>query len=306
MKISFIGAGNVGSTAAMMIAQKGLGDVVLVDIAEGIPQGKALDIQHAMPIHGSNARITGSNDYSEIRGSDVIVVTAGVPRKPGMSRDDLLKVNEGIVRSIARHIKEFAPDSVVIVVTNPLDAMVYAILKETDFPPERVIGMAGVLDSTRFRTLISQATGAKPENVEAMVLGGHGKSMVPLIKHTKVSGRPISEVLDNSKIEELVERTRNSGAEVISHLKTGSAYYAPGTAIAEMVEAVLMDSGKILPVSAYLQGEYGYSNIYLGVPAAIGKQGVVSIIELDLSENEKNLLGKSAEHVRELVGKLGN
>jgi malate dehydrogenase len=306
MKISFIGAGNVGATAAMIVAQKGLGDVVLVDIAEGIPQGKALDIQHAMPIHRSGVKVTGSNDYSEIRDSDVVVVTAGIPRKPDMSRDDLLKVNDGIVRSISRQIREKSPGSVVIVVTNPLDAMVYAVLKETGFPPKRVMGMAGVLDSTRFRSLISDATGVKPDVVEAMVLGGHGDSMVPLIKHTKVKGKPITGVLDGRKIGELVERTRNSGAEVISHLKTGSAYYAPGASIAEMVEAVITDSGKVLPVSAYLQGEYGYRDICLGVPVTLGREGITGILELDLSVKEKRLLDKSAGHVKDLISKLGN
>jgi len=306
MKISFIGAGNVGSTAAMIVAQKGLGDIVLVDIAEGVPQGKALDIQHSMPINGNGMKVTGSNDYAEIRDSDVIVVTAGIPRKPGMSRDDLIKTNEAIVRSVSRQIKEHAPDSVVIVVTNPLDAMVHAVMKETGFPPKRVMGMAGVLDSTRFRSLISEASGMNPENIEAMVIGGHGDSMVPLINYTKVDGKPITDVLDSKKIEELVERTRNAGAEVISHLKTGSAYYAPGASIAEMVEAVTTDSGKILPVSAHLQGEYGHSGIYLGVPAALGREGVVSIVELNLSEEEKRGLDNSAGHVKELIGKLSN
>ena len=305
MKISIIGAGNVGASAALKICEKEFAeDVVLVDIAEGVPQGKALDIQQAMPLNNSNTRIKGTNDYSEINGSGIVVVTAGVPRKPGMTREDLLNVNANIIKSIAGHIKRHAPDSIVIVVTNPLDIMSYTMLKEAGFDKSKVIGMAGVLDSTRFRTFIALETGTKVEDIEAMVLGGHGDSMVPLAAHTKVDGKPITEILPPEKVEKLVQRTRDGGAEIVKLLKTGSAFYAPGASVVEMIESIVNENEKVLPCSVYLDGEYGYEDIFLGVPVMLGPEGVKEIVVLELNDEEQELLDRSAESVREVVSKM--
>ena len=288
MKIGIIGAGNVGASAALKICEKEFAeDVVLVDIAEGVPQGKALDIQQAMPLNNSNTRIKGTNDYSEINGSGIVVVTAGVPRKPGMTREDLLNVNANIIKSIAGHIKRHAPDSIVIVVTNPLDIMSYIMLKETGFDKSKVIGMAGVLDSTRFRTFIALETGAKVEDIEAMVLGGHGDSMVPLAAQTKVDGKPITEILPPEKVEKLVQRTRDGGAEIVKLLKTGSAFYAPGASVVEMIESIVNDNEKVLPCSVYLDGEYGYEDIFLGVPVMLGPEGVKEIVSLTTGKTKQ-------------------
>ena len=305
MKIGIIGAGNVGASAALKICEKEFAEeVVLVDIAEGVPQGKALDIQQAMPLNNSNTRIKGTNDYSEINGSGIVVVTAGVPRKPGMTREDLLNVNANIIKSIVGHIKKHAPDSIVIVVTNPLDIMSYIMLKETGFDKSKVIGMAGVLDSTRFRTFIALETGAKVEDIEAMVLGGHGDSMVPLAAHTKVDGKPITDILPPEKVEKLVQRTRDGGAEIVKLLKTGSAFYAPGASVVEMIESIVNDNEKVLPCSVYLDGEYGYEDIFLGVPVMLGPEGVKEIVVLELNDEEQELLDRSAESVREVVSKM--
>ncbi|MFC1732653.1 malate dehydrogenase [candidate division KSB1 bacterium] len=283
MKISVIGAGNVGASTALKICEKKLAEkIVLVDIAEGIPQGKALDILEAMPLCKSNSMITGTNDYSEIKDSDIVVVTAGVPRKPGMTRDDLIDVNTKITKSIAAEIKKHAPNSVVIIVTNPLDLMAYVMLKETGFDKKKVIGMAGILDSTRFRCFIAMETGASVDEVEAMVLGSHGDSMVPLAAHTKVKGKPITDILDADKVEAIVDRTRKGGAEIVKHLKTGSAFYAPAASVVEMIESIVNEDGKILPCSVLLEGEYGLDDIFTGVPVKLCRDGIKEIVELDL------------------------
>ncbi|MCX6707894.1 MAG: malate dehydrogenase [Candidatus Woesearchaeota archaeon] len=305
MKISVIGAGNVGASVALKICEKELAEeVVLVDIVEGVPQGKALDILQAMPLNGSNARITGTNDYSQIKDSGIVVVTAGVPRKPGMTREDLINVNAGITKAIAAHIKANAPDSIVIVVTNPLDVMAYLMMKETGFDKKRVIGMAGVLDSARFRTFIALETGDKVEDIEAMVLGGHGDSMVPLAEHIKIKGEPINDVLEKEKVDQLVKRTKDGGAEIVKFLKTGSAFYAPAASVVEMVESIINEDDKILPCSVYLNGEYGYEDIFLGVPVKLGPEGIKEIVMLELSDEEHDLLDNSAEEVKKTISVL--
>jgi malate dehydrogenase len=303
-KISVIGAGNVGANAAMEMCQKSLGDVVLVDIAEGIPQGKSIDIQQSLPLWGSDSRVTGTNDFSEIAGSDIIVITAGVPRKPGMSREDLVGVNSGIIRSVCGEIKKHAPDSIVILVTNPLDYMAYLAYRELGFPKERVMGMAGVLDSARLRSFLSKELGVPASRIEAIVLGSHGDTMVPVIEHTRIDGRDLKEVLSEDRIKEIVGKTRDAGAEIVSYLKTGSAFYAPAASIAEMAEAVLEDSGKVLPVSAFLEGEYGHSGLFLGVPARLGRTGIKEIIELELEEETRKSLDRSAGIIKERLGAL--
>ncbi len=305
MKVSIIGAGNVGASAAWVICDRQMADeVVLVDIVEGVPQGKALDILEAMPLSKSNTRIKGTNSYEGIEGSDIVVVTAGVPRKPGMSRDDLLETNSKIIRSIAAEIKVRAPNSVVIVVTNPLDAMAYLMLKETGFERERVIGMAGVLDSTRFRTFIADMLDIGVGEVEAMVLGGHGDSMVPLRKHTTIKGKPLSDFIEESDMESLIERTRKGGAEIVGYLKTGSAFYAPAASIAEMVDAISKEDGRLLPCSVMLKGEYGHEGIFLGVPCRLNRKGLNEVVELELSGDEKKQLDESAGNVNELTEKV--
>ncbi len=303
-KITIIGAGAVGATAAQRIAEKGLGDVVLTDIVEGLPQGKALDLMEAGPLFGYDSKITGTNDYKDIEGSDVVVVTAGIARKPGMTREDLLKINTKIIREVSQNIAKYAPDSVVITVTNPLDIMTYVTMKTTGFEPHRVFGMSGVLDSGRFATFIAMELGCSVRDINAMVLGGHGDTMVPLPRFTTVSGVPITELLSEDAIKRLVGRTVNGGAEIVNLLKTGSAFYAPSAAVTNMVEAVVKDTKRVLPACAYLNGEYGNKDIYLGVPVKLGRKGVEEIIELKLASPEKKALDKSAEAVKEGIASL--
>ncbi len=303
-KITIIGSGAVGATAAQRIAEKELGDVVMTDIVEGLPQGKALDLMEAGPLCGYDSKITGTNDYKDIEGSDVVVVTAGIARKPGMTREDLLKINTKIIREVSQNIAKYAPDSVVITVTNPLDIMTYVTMKTTGFEPRRVFGMSGVLDSGRFATFIAMELGCSVRDISAMVLGGHGDTMVPLPRFTTVSGVPITELLDTATIQRLVDRTVDGGAEIVNLLKTGSAFYAPSAAVTNMVEAVVKDTKRILPVCAYLDGEYGKKNIYLGVPIILGRRGVEEIVELELTQNEQKALNKSADAVESGISSL--
>jgi malate dehydrogenase len=305
-KITIIGAGAVGATAAQRIAEKELGDVVLTDIVEGLPQGKALDLMESGPLFGYDSKLTGTNDYKDIEGSDVVVITAGIARKPGMTREDLLKINTKIITDVSQNIKRYAPDSVVITVTNPLDIMTYVTLKTTGFEPSRVFGMSGVLDSGRFAAFIAMELGCSVRDINAMVLGGHGDTMVPLPRFTTVTGVPITELMPESTINRLVERTINGGAEIVNLLKTGSAFYAPSAAVTNMVEAVVKDTKRILPVCAYLNGEYGRNDIYLGVPVKLGKHGVEEIVELKLSGEEKKSLDRSAEAVRAGIASLND
>jgi malate dehydrogenase len=297
--VSVIGAGHVGATAVYYLAERDLADIVMVDVVAGMPQSRALDFMHASPLRQYSSRIYGTTSIDEIRGSDVVVLTAGIARKPGMDRMDLLATNARIARDAARAVRKYAPDAVVIVVTNPLDVVSLVMLRETGFEPRRVVGQAGVLDSTRFRYFIAQRLGVWPGDVQAMVLGGHGDSMVPLKRYTSVAGFPVEELLDQGTVESLVERTRKGGAEVINYLKTGSAFYAPAASVAKMVESVVRDQRRLLPVSAYLDGEYGHRGIYLGVPAILGKQGVERIVQLPLSDQERAALDASADAVRE-------
>lgn len=303
-KITVVGAGFVGATAVQRIAEKELGDVVMTDVIEGMPQGKALDLMESAPIEGFDVDVLGTNDYRDIEGSDVVVITAGIARKPGMSRDDLVKINSKIVGEVSENIKKYAPESIVIVVTNPLDIMTYVALAKTGFHPSRVFGMSGVLDSARFATFVAMELGCSSRDVDAMVLGGHGDSMVPLPRHTTVSGVPITELMDEETIDKLVQRTINGGAEIVELLKTGSAFYAPSAAITKMVESVVRDQKRILPAAVYLHGQYGHENVYLGVPVKLGRTGVEAVIELDLTEAEKALLDNSAEAVKEAISKL--
>jgi malate dehydrogenase len=304
-KVSVIGAGNVGATAAHWIASKELADVVLVDIAEGIPQGKALDLLQAMPIEKRDSFVVGSNDYDATANSDIVVITAGIPRKPGMSRDDLLNTNYKIMQDVVGKVVAASPNAILIVVSNPLDAMAQAAYKISGFNRERVIGMAGVLDSARFRTFIAQELNVSVENVTAFVLGGHGDTMVPLARYSTVAGIPITELIPEDRLKALIDRTANGGAEIVKYLKTGSAYYAPSAATTEMVEAILKDKKKILPCAAYLQGEYGINGLYVGVPCKLGARGLEQIIEIKLTEEEKAALQKSAGAVKELVNVIG-
>ncbi len=299
-KITVVGAGNVGASAAAWLAIKGAFDVVLVDVIEGLPQGKALDLSQVGPIGGSDAAITGSNDYGPTAGSDLFIVTAGIARKPGMSRDDLLKTNTGIVKAVAEQIKKTSPDAFVIVVSNPLDAMCYVMKQVTGFPRERVIGMAGVLDSARMATFIAQELKVSVKNVNAFVLGGHGDTMVPLPRYTTVCGVPMPELLPKEKIEAIVKRTANGGAEIVALLKTGSAFYAPSAAAVQMAEAILYDKKHILPCAIWLQGEYGLRDVYVGVPAKLGARGLDEVVQFKLTSEEQAALGKSAEAIREL------
>ncbi|MDP3105793.1 MAG: malate dehydrogenase [Candidatus Methanoperedens sp.] len=297
-KITIIGAGAVGATAAQRIAEMELGDVVMTDIVEGLPQGKALDLAQAGPLCGYDSKVTGTNDYKDIEGSDVVVVTAGIARKPGMTREDLLKINGKIIREVSQNIARYAPDSIVITVTNPLDIMTYVALKTTGFEPRRVFGMSGVLDSGRFATFIAMELNCSVRDIRAMVLGGHGDTMVPLPRFTTVTGVPITELMSKDVIQRLVERSINGGAEIVNLLKTGSAFYAPSAAVANMVEAVLKDTKRVMPVCAYLDGEYGKKDVYLGVPVKLGRRGVEEIIELELADDEKMALERSAEAVK--------
>jgi malate dehydrogenase len=298
-KIAVVGAGMVGSSAALKMAQKELGDIVLVDVVEFVAEGKALDMAESSPLDGFDVALVGkTNDYSVIKDSDVVVITAGVPRKPGMTRMDLLMTNAGIVETISNHIRELAPDSIVIVVTNPLDVMTYVAWKVTGFPRERVMGQAGVLDSIRMRYFVAQELGVSVKDVQAMVLGSHGDQMVPLPRYTTVSGVPITELLPPETIERINDRTRKAGTEIVNLLKTGSAYYAPGAAVAEMVEAIVRDKKRLMPCSVLLKGEYGLNDVFIGVPVILGKNGVERIVELKLTEEELKALHQSAEEVR--------
>lgn len=300
-KLGFIGAGHVGATAANYAAMKELGDVVLVDIVEGMPQGKALDMNEARPVQGFDVNLTGANDYEAIQGADLFVVTAGSPRKPGMTREDLLKINAGIVEDIGKEIREKAPESIVIMVTNPLDVMTYLMREVTGFPPERVLGQAGILDSSRFSYFIADELDVSAQDVEAMVLGGHGDSMVPLPRYTTVSGISIEDLMDQDTIDRLVERTRGGGGEIVELLGNGSAFYAPGAAVVQMAESIMKDQKRILPCSVYADGPYGLEDVYIGLPAKLGRGGVEDIIELELTDGETEALHSSAEFYAEQI-----
>ena len=304
-KISIIGAGNVGSTAAHWIMAKELADVVLVDVVEGVPQGKALDLRQALPIERSDVHITGTNDYAATANSDIVIITAGLPRKPGMSRDDLLHTNFKIMTDVVKNVVAYSPESILIVVSNPLDAMVQAAYKLSGFNRERVIGMAGILDSGRFKSFIAEELQVSVENMSCLVLGGHGDLMVPLVRYTTVASIPITELLPKERIDAIVQRTRDGGAEIVKHLKTGSAYYAPSAAAVEMAEAILKDKKKILPCAAFLQGEYGVNGYYMGVLCKLGAAGLEQIVEVRLSEEEHAALMKSAAAVKELCDVIG-
>uniref|UniRef100_E6QN77 Malate dehydrogenase n=1 Tax=mine drainage metagenome TaxID=410659 RepID=E6QN77_9ZZZZ len=304
-KVSIVGAGNVGATTAHWIAAKELADVVLIDIAEGIPQGKALDLLEAMPIEKRDVHITGTNDYAETANSDVVVITAGLPRKPGMSRDDLLHTNYKIMSDVVSKVVAQSPEAILIIVSNPLDAMAQAAFKQSGFNRERVIGMAGVLDSARFRTFIAEELKVSVENVTAFVLGGHGDTMVPLARYSTVAGIPITELIPEDRLAALIQRTRDGGAEIVKCLKTGSAYYAPSAATVEMVEAILKDKKKILPCAVYLQGEYGIEGFYIGVPCKLGAAGLEQIVQIKLTPDEDAALKRSAAAVKELCAVIG-
>ncbi len=299
-KITVVGAGNVGATAAQRIAEKELArTVVMVDVAEGIPQGKGLDQWQSAPIEGFDSRVIGTNGYEETADSDIVVITAGIARKPGMSRDDLLNTNAGIVKSVGEQIKRTSPNAIVIVVSNPLDVMCWVAKEATGFPRERVIGMAGVLDTARYRAFLATALDVSVRDIQAMVLGGHGDTMVPLISYTTVSGIPITQLMDRPTLDAIVDRTRNGGAEIVKHLKTGSAYYAPSSGAVQMVEAIVNDQKRILPCSAWLEGEYGMSGLFLGVPVKLGRNGLERVLEVTLTDDERAALEKSAQAVRE-------
>ncbi|MBI4269239.1 MAG: malate dehydrogenase [Candidatus Rokubacteria bacterium] len=303
-KITVVGAGNVGASVAQYAVERELGDVVLVDVIEGVPQGKALDLAQAGPVHGYDSALVGSNSYDESAGSDIVVITAGLARKPGMTRDDLLFKNAEIVGSVVDQVVARSKDAILVLVTNPLDAMVQLAWKRSGFPPERVLGMAGILDSARFRTFIARELEVSVENVTAFVLGGHGDTMVPLPRYSTVAGIPITELLPKETVDALVKRTANGGAEIVGLLKTGSAYYAPAAATVEIVEAILRDKKKILPCAAYLDGQYGVKGLYVGVPVKLGRRGVERVIEITLTAEEQAAFQKSAAAVRDLVDKL--
>ena len=300
-KVTVVGSGNVGASVALRLADREIADVAMTDILEGIPQGKGLDILQAGPVVGSDSRVVGSNDYKDTAGSDIVVVTAGFPRTPGMSRDDLLMKNYEVIKATTEKIVEHSPNCILIMVTNPLDAMCQVALRVSGFPRHRVIGMAGILDSARFRTFIAQALNVSVENVHAFVLGGHGDTMVPLVRYSQVAGIPLTDLLDSDTIARIVQRTRDGGAEIVKLLKAGSAYYAPSAAVVEMVEAILKDKKKILPCAAYLEGEYGIKGLFVGVPAKLGARGIEQILEVKLTQEELAALQKSAAAVRELV-----
>jgi len=304
-KVTVIGAGNVGATTAQRIAEAGLADVVLVDIVEGLPQGKGLDLAEAAPVVGHDSRVLGTNDYADTAGSDIIVVTSGLARQPGMSRDDLLAKNAGIVRSVVEQAAKHSPDAILIVVTNPLDAMCHVALQASGFPRERVLGMAGVLDSARFRTFIAQELGVSVEDTHAFVLGGHGDTMLPLSRYSTVAGVPITELLPADRVKALEERTANGGAEVVALLKSGSAFYAPAASTFEMVDAILRDRKRVLPCAVYLQGEFRTQDLFVGVPAVLGRRGLERVFEIELTADERTAFDKSAAAVKELVQTLG-
>ena len=300
-KVTVVGAGNVGATTAQRIFDKGYADVTLVDIVEGLPQGKALDILESGPILGSDAKIIGSNTYEETANSDVVVVTSGIARKPGMSRDDLLLTNMKIVSSVVEETSKYSPNSIHIIVTNPLDAMAQQALKISGHSPQKIVGMAGILDTSRYRTFLAEELNVSVDSVAAYVLGGHGDTMVPVVESTNVAGTPISQLIEPKRLEEIVQRARDGGAEIVNFLKTGSAYYAPSASIVQMVEAILFDKKEILPCTAYLNGEYGINGLYVGVPVKLGAAGAEQIIELKLNDEELSALQKSADSVKELV-----
>ncbi len=304
-KITIVGSGNVGATAAHWMASKELGDIVLVDIIPGVPQGKGLDLLEAMPIEKRDSFVLGTEDYKDTANSDIVVITAGIPRKPGMSRDDLLNTNYKIMQDVVGKVVTHSPNCILIIVSNPLDAMAQAAYKISGFSRNRVIGMAGVLDSARFRAFIALELGVSVENVTAFVLGGHGDTMVPLPRYSTVAGVPITELMDKSTVERLVQRTRDGGAEIVKYLKTGSAYYAPSAAVTEMVEAILKDKKKILPCAAYLEGEYGIHGLFVGVPCKLGARGIEDVWEIRLTDEEMAALKKSADSVKELVAVVG-
>jgi len=303
-KISIIGAGFVGATAAHWAAAKELGDIVLMDILEGIPQGKALDLFESAPIEGFDSNVIGTNTYEATKGSDIVIITSGVPRKPGMSREDLLDINRKIIESVVAEVTAKSPNAILIMVTNPLDTMTYLTIKKSGLPRERVMGMAGVLDTARYRAFIAMELGVSVEDIQALLLGGHGDEMVPLPRYTTVSGIPLSQLLPKEKIDKLVDRARKGGGEIVNLLKTGSAFYAPSAGAIQMAEAILKDKKRILPCCVYLNGEYGLKDICFGVPVKLGEKGVESIIELDLTEEEKGLVAKSAESVKKSIEEL--
>ena len=299
-KITVVGAGNVGATAAQRVAEKELArTVVMVDVVEGVPQGKGLDQWESAPIEGFDSRVIGTNSYDESAGSDIVIITAGIARKPGMSRDDLLNTNAGIVKQVSEQVKRSSPNAIIIVVSNPLDVMCYVAKAASGFPRERVIGMAGVLDTARYRAFLAEALDVSVRNIQAMVLGGHGDTMVPLITYTTVSGIPVTQLMDRATLDAIVDRTRNGGAEIVKHLKTGSAYYAPSAGAVQMAEAIVGDQKRILPCSAWLEGEYGLNGLFLGVPCKLGRKGLEKILELELTRDERAALEKSAEAVRD-------
>ena len=304
-KITVVGAGNVGATTAQRLAEKSLARaVVMVDVVEGVPQGKGLDQWESAPIEGFDTRVIGTNGYDETAGSEIVVITAGIARKPGMSRDDLLNTNAGIVKQVSEQIKQTSPDAILILVSNPLDAMSYVAMRTTGFPRERVLGMAGVLDTARYRSFLAEALDISVEDIHAMVLGGHGDTMVPLVSYTTVSGIPVTQLIDRAKLEDIVDRTRNGGAEIVKFLKTGSAYYAPSAAAVQMCEAIALDKKRILPCAAWLTGEYGMRDIFLGVPCKLGRAGLEQILEVELTKEERAALEKSADAVRELIAAI--
>jgi malate dehydrogenase len=300
-KVTVVGAGNVGASCAVWLASKEIADVVLVDVVEGVPQGKGLDLLEAGPVEGFDCFMTGANDYAPTANSDVVIITAGFPRKPGMSRDDLLMANYDIVKAATEQAARHSPNSILIIVTNPLDAMCWTAKQISGFPRNRVIGMAGILDTARYRTFLAMELGVSVESVSALVLGGHGDTMVPLVRLTSVSGIPLLELLAKDRIDAIVQRTRDGGAEIVKYLKTGSAYYAPAAAAVEMVESILKDKKKVLPCAAYLEGEYGYNGLFAGVPVKLGAAGIEKIYEVQLNAEEKAMLDKSAASVKDLV-----
>ncbi len=303
--ITVVGAGNVGATTAQRIAEKELSRrVILVDIIEGVPQGKGLDQWQTAPIEGFDSRVIGTNGYAETAGSEIVIITAGIARKPGMSRDDLMNTNAGIVKGVSEQVAKTSPNAIVIVVSNPLDVMCYVAKKVTGFPRERVLGMAGVLDTARYRAFLAEALDVSVRDIQAMVLGGHGDTMVPLVNYTTVSGIPVTQLMPREKLDQIVSRTRTGGAEIVSLLKTGSAYYAPSAAAVQMAAAIVNDQKRVLPCSVWLEGEYGHSGLFLGVPCKIGRRGLESVIEVELSADERNALAKSADAVREPMATL--
>src|SRR5919206_855818 len=305
-KITVVGAGNVGATTAQRLAERDYADVVLVDIVEGLPQGKALDLNQSGPVVGYEAQVVGTNGYEETAGSEIVVITSGSPRKPGMSRDDLLEVNKSIVGDVSEQVRERSPDAIVIVVTNPLDAMCHVAYDTTQFPRQRVIGMAGVLDSARFRTFLAWELGVSVRDVTGFVLGGHGDTMVPVVSYTNVAGIPVRQRISDDRLEEIVQRTRDGGAEGGKLLQKGSAFYAPAAAVAEMVDAIVLDQKRVLPCAALCQGEYGIDGLFVGVPVRLGAEGIEEIVEIELEDDERGELAKSAAAVKELVEALKN